>query len=204
MFFLLLLHLSILVSHRSCLSEVELLSEILRQFQNYNVAYHYNSSQIKELENLLQVTVNQNQQVYLINYGINQNTSKMLSKMSRNEVLHMVLLEKQFLLWYSINNLNHKNVVVIASKTSANKKQQTAICETKALHRAKAVFIITLADTRISTCCYYCGKHKVGLRTIPNRNRSVPELKKYFNNFKNFHGYTFKIGYNEYPPFFYT
>lgn len=193
------MYLSVLGLHQSRSTVIEVLLKATEQFLDHTVVFHYDNKQLNGLEHLLQLTAKQNRPVYLINYDGNLE----ISKLPKKRLLHVVFLEKAHYLDKYSHYFNYRDVVIITSKAHVNESHQLDTCKKKNLRKAGAVFIFELTTGRFSTCYYYFGKEKVTFKTMEDENKSVPELKKFFSAFKDFGGYTFRIGYNIYPPFFY-
>lgn len=196
---LLLLSLPLLGLQKSHSTKMELLSKALDQFQEHTLVFHYSNTQLNDLEHFLQLVAKENRSLYLINYD----EYPEIFKLSGNQLLHIVFLEEPYYLDKYDHYLDHQNIVMMTSNTHMNESHRKIICQAKSLHRARAVFVFGLDDGRFSTCCYYCGKERVSVKIIQGENKPVPELGNFVNNFKDFGGYKFKIGYNIYPPFLY-
>lgn len=178
-------------------------TRILKQFNNYGIIFHYDNETASELISLF---TGFNETVYLVNYD-KHNAN--LIRPNDFRYVNMVYLSNpmEFVRFSDVDyNLEPTDIIIIFLNTFMDNLKQLRrylkrLLKIGGLHRAGALFFYDLSTKSLLNSCFYCGNQTESLNLITN-NENLPDLTKYVNDFHNFRGHLFHIGYTNFPPFF--
>lgn len=168
---------------------------VLKQFLDYNLIIHFDNKTAKYLDYIMKTKDPDNQLVYLINYD--EEINKIDKRPDGNKYINIVLLENPFNFQvYSDQPFNfwHYDFVLFLVKRFGRRQQ---IWSMKGLPRAAGCFMYNSKVQHLYYCCYYCGNNTAVLKKAPILN-----LRSLLNNYSDFNGHIFRVGYAQYPPFF--
>lgn len=174
-------------------NQIEIPSNIFRQFLDYDLIFHFNNKSMINPETIL-LKSKKYRAFYLINYDLPH--EKLLTRPRGYNYINIVTLENpHYFKSYSskVYNFYQSDFVIFIT----TKIQEDQIWKISGLQRASATLIYTTAEKRIYYCCYFCGNETAVLKETKTSN-----LRRLLNNYSNFNGHVFKIAYSDYKPFF--
>lgn len=195
------------------LLENKVISSVIEQFYEHNIIYHYdNTSKHKIFEIGHRTKVNCS--ILMINYDSSRKQSTMISRPNGYKFLHIILLKNYRRIneftkksKQSVNNLDI--IFVLVHLNSANKAKFKGVLYN--LHKVGAFFILNVKSFSLYHVCFYCGKKIEKWQKLTDLTDNISDYynnvkslaqKIYKNQFRDFNGHIFKVGYTTYKPFY--
>lgn len=159
--------------------------KILQEILNYNIIYHY------ENETQTNFEIINGKTTILINYD-----RRIMKRPSGFSYFHFIYLKNttKFNQYANIRgNLNYFDTVFFVTEENLDNLQFINI------NCVGSIFFYNIFNKNLYTTCFYCGKNNTGRIKLINENGN---FINFINNFTNFYGEKFLIGYGNFPPFF--
>lgn len=178
---------------------------ILHQFPGYQVMLHYDSITYSKLDKYFMADSNFFQTILLVNY---EDTSRVIQRPVGYEYVHLVHLHDPFdfeLFSDGMFNLEYCDVVIFIINRFVLRHKFKSLHDFKiwnqaGVDRAGSVIIYDHNYFSFHFVKFYVGNLSGVLQDI-SMTTTVPKLLSYMNDFHDFNGYRFKIGFNQFPPY---
>lgn len=197
-----------------------LISNVIDQFNGHNIIYHYDNSSIHRIDKIAS-KIQMNASFLMINYdlsrGVACNKRKMIRRPIGFKFLHIVLLNNysRFAEYTRTSRYSFDYLDIIFVLANLNANNETVIGEFDVIlynvHRAGAFFILDVWNFLLYHVCFYCGDNFAKWQMLADLTDIIPDYYSnvkslvqniYENQFNDFNGHVFKIGYAVYEPFF--
>lgn len=180
---------------------------ILSQYPDYDIIIHYDNTTIKDIYVFIEEIESFLQAILLLNYDRKNKFGRPVGY----KFLNVVFLTNMFRFKQFSNilfNLEFNDIILLLSQETIPKEieenqniKTRHFWQQRGFERAGSTFMLDLTTNDLYYECFYCG-HLNGILTKISNEEKIPHIRKYKNDFTNFHGQVFKIGYMTYLPFF--
>lgn len=167
---------------------------VLRSYKDFNFIYHYEESTTYLLNNCL-IT---NKPHVILNYD--KNTLNNYKRPKGYKYLHVVLFsdfQRFEIFFFNSDNVFYKDRLLFI----VNKIPEDWYFKGDGFESAGALIVYDYNEDTFYYVNYFSGNNSGLLHKI-NQKKNF-DLELYANNYSNFQGYNFKIGYAEFSPYIY-
>lgn len=179
-------------------SDTVIIQKLFVQFRNHVKIIHFDNSSIDVIP-----TIVTNHTMILLNYDYIARELRM--RKQKVPYIHLIINNVNILKTQKVSASQVNNIdIIFFLILKRHNLEKENLCLRPSMNQAKAVFIHDMPRSKSWYCCYYCGNTFSKQIQIVNPSFEIPRFLDYKNNYSNFNGYEFRVGYTEIVPFIFS
>lgn len=204
------------------LVESSLIANIISQFSEHDIIFHYDNMTKSQVDSIIP-KANIDGTILLGNYDVKSQSNYQSSAVVRPigyKFLHVILLENYSRFNEYTNgsrfSFHYLDIILVITNRTVDFNETASEgghfpVYLRNIHRAGAFFILNLYNFVVYNVCFYCSeKFGIWQEVIDLTDLTVdynPSIRNvlmtiYENQFKDFNGHVFPVGYAMYKPYF--